>query len=560
MSWKQFKQYRKIGVLKNGSPLYSGLIDLIAVDDTVKNALITDLTNGSGLNASVGSYVKSPYPESDTWALFQAVAADAGFFGANSFFINNLSEVGDTILFYGLDAGTGYGVRFRRISDQNGGKRLVVGFLNNGTLLEDTNNPKVFDGVVSGSLRGLLWGMLIDEENQKAMPYFLSLTYHQPVQNYDRAYYGFAPISEAQLTTYAPAVYKAFKNVMTVTPDPYVTGDGPSGPVTPAGNYDDTSDTINIPSVPALNLSVGKLLTAYVPTLTELNDLADWLWQDFLTGSGISKLFADVMDSIISLHMLPFTPGSSTAITPTVGNFAVTGVSMSPLTAQFKDIDCGSLTISEYWGNYLDYNPYTKITLFLPFVGEVQLDADEVMGNTISVKYRVDCLTGSFVAFVSTTDKVLGQYSGNCALSVPVSAADYSGLHQAILNTAATAASVVGSAVSGGAVAAAGTAKEKGLSLAANIDTMKVRVQHSGAIGASAGFMGVQKPYVIIHRPNQCVPQYYNQFGGYPAHFTAAVGDVYGYTEIEEIKLDGLPFLDSEIVMLDSILKGGVYL
>lgn len=559
MAWKNYDTYRKIVVKKNSTIIYEGEIKLISVDNTAFGKLTTDLNNGGGLSSNAGSWTYRTDPQYNTWDGYDDMARNAGDFGKSYYLYMNLTAVGDTLHFYGKDTGAGYGVRFRRIADDSGMRRVVVGFYNNGTLFEDSSNPIYYWGTDNyNRTRYLHWGIIIDPDANKAMFYKVVAAYHTPLQNYDSATYGFMSLSEAQLSTYAPAIFSAFSNVKVVTPDPYVAGDGPSAPVTPAGSYDNTSDTINIPSVPALNLSAGKLLTAYVPNVSDINDLADWLWQDFLTGSGISKLFADVMDSIISLHMLPFTPSSSTPITPTVGNFAVTGVSMAPLTAQFKDIDCGSVTFSEYWSNYLDYNPYTKITLFLPFVGEVSLDADEVMGESVSVKYRVDCLTGAFVAFVSTSTKVLGQFTGNCALSVPVSAADYSALHSAFISAAATAATGAGAVAAGAGMA--GVAGKGALSLAANVDSMKVRVQHSGAIGNAAGFLGVQKPYAIIHRPKQAVPQYFNQFGGYPAYYTALVGDVYGYTEISDIKLDGLPFTDGELAMLDAILKGGVYL
>lgn len=562
MAWKNYDTFRKICIKKNNTLIYEGEIKLCALTNDKFTAMVTDLTNGGGIGGSIGSYVYRTDPQYNTWGEFEEILLRAGEWGTSTWINQQLQEVGDTLHFYGKETGPGYGVRFRRVADSGSMKQLVVGYYNNGTLFEDTTNPRAYGGTDSyGRARGLAWGVTVDLDANKAMVYLLLSVYHVPFQNYDSASVIFGmSLTEAQLSTYSATLFSAFANIRVDIPDPYVGGGGESAPGGGGGSYDDTSDTISIPTAPTLNLSVGKLLTAYSPNLTQLNDLADWLWQDFLTGSGISKLFTDVMGAVLSLHMLPFTPDTSTAITPTVGNFAVTDVTMPPLTNQFKDIDCGSLTISEYWGNYLDYNPYTKITLCLPYVGEVGLDPDEVMGQTVSVKYRVDCLTGSFVCFVSIPDKVLGQYSGNCALSVPLSSADYSGLHNALLNAAVTAASVVGSAAAGGAVAAADAAADKGLTLAANIDSMKVKVNHSGALGSSPGFIGVQIPYVIIHRPRQSVPDSYNTFKGYPANVNMQIGDLYGYTEISDIKLDGLPFTNEEVEELRSILSEGVYL
>ena len=329
------------------------------------------------------------------------------------------------------------------------------------------------------------------------------------------------------------------------------------------GDYDDTSDVISVPSVPSFNLGITSLINVWVPSTTDINNLASYLWSNFdLTDptKTLSKMFTDPMSYILSLHMLPFTVDSSTAITVTLAGLATT-VSMPPATIQFKDIDCGSVTINEYWGNYLDYT-YTKIVLCLPFCGQVDLDPDEVMGKTIKVKYRVDIITGAFVCFVYIDgDKVLGQYAGNCAAQIPISAADFSRLNAAVLGVAGAAASAFGSAALGGHGGMLNGASG-GLisSIAANAQNAKVRAQHSGGLTGAPGFMGIQKPYLIIHRPRQSVPADYEQFKGYPSNVTMQLSSCTGFTSVREIKLNGLPFTDGELSELKSILEGGVIL
>ena len=364
-------------------------------------------------------------------------------------------------------------------------------------------------------------------------------------------------------SNFSENVYNYVVNAIPIE-DPYVSGGGHSTTGGGSGSYSGTSDTISLPSAPTLNLSLNHFLSAYVPTITQLNDLADYVWGNYdKTDSSkvLSKILANPQDAIVGLFMLPFTPSSSTAIEVTIGSYG-TSVNMAPLTSQFKDVDCGSLTIDEYWGNYLDYNPYTRLTLFLPGVGEVQLDPDEVMGVAISVLYRVDCLTGNFVCFVSGDNKIFAQYQGNCALQVPVSAADYSRLNQAMLQAALGAVgAVAGVATAGGAVAAAMEGAEAvagGASTALNIMNSKVNHSHSGTLSGSGFFMGSQKPYVIIHRARQSVPEDANEFYGYPSNIKATLGAQYGFTSVSSIILDGVPLTDPELDELRGILKGGI--
>lgn len=350
--------------------------------------------------------------------------------------------------------------------------------------------------------------------------------------------------------------------------DPYL----PGGTSTTGGGsnatWDDTSDTISVPGAPALNLTLNHFISAYVPSLTDVNNLANFVWGNYdKTDSSkvLSKILANPSDAIVSLHMLPYTPDSSTAIEVTIGQYG-TSVSMPPMTSQFKDIDCGSVTISPYWDNYLDYTA-THIILFLPYVGEVTLDVNEVMGQTVSVLYRVDNLTGAFVCFVSTSDKILGQYNGCCALSVPVSSADYRGLNQAILNAAAAAVGGVMTAAGAGAALATGAAEGAigslnlaagGISAAANVAQSKVHHSRSGALGGAAGFLGSQTPYVIIHRARQCLPEGLNKRAGYPAMITKRLGDLHGFTSVSSIIMDGLAYTDAELSELAEILKEGI--
>lgn len=341
--------------------------------------------------------------------------------------------------------------------------------------------------------------------------------------------------------------------------DPYSEG-GTSETGGGEGSFDDVSDGVTMPGVPSLNLSVNGFVTAYAPTLAQINALATFVWSDWLSGGPtLPKIFANPEDAIISLHMLPFEPSTSSAVEVTVGNYG-SGVYMDPMSQQFYTVNCGELEIEEYWGNYLDYNPYTKLTLFLPYVGEITLNPDEVMTHVITIKYRVDAMTGAFVAFIlRDDDKILGEYQGNCSLQVPISSANYAQLHSALLGLAGSAVSLAvgaaGSGISGLLSGGSGV-----LTSAAGMMDSKIRHSHSGALGSASGFMGSQSPYLIIERARQCLPDGLNRFAGYPSQITETLGDLSGFTSVSEIVLDGIPLTDEELAELREILKGGVYL
>lgn len=224
------------------------------------------------------------------------------------------------------------------------------------------------------------------------------------------------------------------------------------------GTFDNTSDIISIPPMPTLSASGCGLVTLFRPSMSELQALGAYLWTnitDFI--ENLNKLFMNPMDYIISLNIFPCNPSVGPTRPINIGS-VTTSITMPPVTSQWYEFDCGFITISEYWGSALDYAPNTKISLFLPFIGSVGLNTDEVMGKRLSIKYRIDLLSGQCVAMVSVADlnsqnsSVYYQFTGECAVSVPLTGADWSRIYSAAIGA-------IGAAVTGGiAASAAGSA------------------------------------------------------------------------------------------------------
>lgn len=85
--------------------------------------------------------------------------------------------------------------------------------------------------------------------------------------------------------------------------------------------------------------------------------------------------------------------------------------------------DCGSVTIGGY-GNFLDFEPYTQIELYLPMCGTVKLDPAQVVGRSINVVYYYDILTLSCTACVFRDDDMLiTTASGDIGAKLPLTAA-----------------------------------------------------------------------------------------------------------------------------------------
>lgn len=216
------------------------------------------------------------------------------------------------------------------------------------------------------------------------------------------------------------------------------------------GTFDETSDVVPIEPLPELSAANSGLITLFRPSLSELNALGAYLWTnltDFI--ENLQKMFSNPMDYFIAFHIVPCIPEVLLSRNIKLGLWE-TNVSMPPVASQWYEFNCGTVSLSQYWGSALDYSPYTKVSLFLPFIGSVSLNTDEVMGKRVGLLYRIDLLSGQCVAIVTVeilegqAPSVLYQFTGECSVSVPLTGADWSRVYQAAFGA-------VGSIVAGGA-------------------------------------------------------------------------------------------------------------
>ena len=315
---------------------------------------------------------------------------------------------------------------------------------------------------------------------------------------------------------------------------------------------DDTGD-LPIAPVPAVGIPGTGFVAIYNPTQSQLASFSQYLWSnDFV--DNIKKLFEDPMQAIIGLHMIYATP-SRGADNNIICGYLDSGVNSRTVSNQYINIACGAIKVSKYFGNILDYVPYTKIQLFLPFIGVVNLDTNEVMGSTLNVTYRVDVLTGACLAQVSVSRSdygaVMYTFSGNCAVQLPITGGNYSSI---IANTIGIGASIGATIASGGALAPVAVA-----GAAAGVSNSHLNVAHSGSIGANAGAMGGKIPYLIITRPKPYNANNYNNFYGYPSNKTIKLSSCTGYTRVKDIHLENISSAtDDELNEIESLLKEGV--
>lgn len=320
----------------------------------------------------------------------------------------------------------------------------------------------------------------------------------------------------------------------------------------------DATDGAEIPDLPTISAADLGFITMYNPTPAQLKSLSDFMWSGAFDLMTYKKLFSDPMQSIIGLAIVPVQPsvaGYKNVMFGTIDS----GIGMNYLSTNYVQLDCGSVSIDKYVGCFMDNDPYTKISIYLPFIGIRQLSADDCMGRSLHVVYNIDVLTGACACFIEVSGKgVLYSYNGSCITNVPLTAVNYSGAIQ-------NAVSAIGSALGVAAGMATGAAPVTAMSLvglatsAANTAVnSKPTVQRSGNLGGSAGIMSIMTPYVIIERPRMSVPNKIEKFVGQTSNITMYLGDCKGFTMCDYVHLDNLNATSEEIVEIESMLRSGV--
>ena len=257
---------------------------------------------------------------------------------------------------------------------------------------------------------------------------------------------------------------------------------------------------------------------------------------------------------------IPISASNVAASTIKIANLD-TEINASYLSWYIEDIDFGEIALTEYFQTFMDYSPYTKLSIYIPYCGIVPLNVDNFMNDKISMKCRVDILTGQFVVFISNSLGVVTTVSGNCAYQLPIRANDYNRLVTSGLGLLGGIVGTAGALAMGNIPLAIGAGIGTVGGLVATSQAMtKPDVTSKGSLGGNYGILGNRKPYLIIQRPTISVPSDYGKTIGYMSRITAKLGDLTGYTVLEEIHLEHISATDDEKKLIENALKSGVIL
>lgn len=381
-------------------------------------------------------------------------------------------------------------------------------------------------------------------------------------------YNNFSLPSETQLS----ALYIWLQdNANAQSSDPYGTGSTDNGGDPEGNRLQDHLTDSTLPTCGGLDLG---FVTLYRPTDTQLRLIAQFLWSDNVLDN-FKKYFNNFADNILSLYSLPYTPSNLPTKTFVVGNMTSEIIGVEYCSVRYFDIDMGQVEIKNKWGSYLDYSPYTKIEIYLPYLGLHSLDTDELMsptrldgsmpdtqGTVLSLVYRLDIMTGIIVAKIkvrvynkngSYTDQIRYQFSGRVGSNTPLTGQTF----EAMVNAVVTAGAGLATTIATGGLTAPMSAAA---AVTATVQAQKPSVERVGSISGDASMLATNVPYICITVPNKPLLDDQQKFTGFPSYKSGLLSSFSGYTEVIDAHVEGISCTEEERTKILQYLKEGVIL
>lgn len=330
------------------------------------------------------------------------------------------------------------------------------------------------------------------------------------------------------------------------------------------GSWNDDSDPVDVPDLPSLDVSDLGGLNLYKVTATDVKTMFAFLNSNE-PGASILKWYTNPIQGIISLHVLPYPVSVIGSDAVRILGLTVTGTAGYKI-KQFQEWALGGVHVDYGFGNcFLDYEPYSHCQIYLPFVGIRSLDMDEVVGNTVTVTYQFDNISGACIAFVLINGAVRYSFSGSCAIGIPINQQNWG---QSYIAAATSAAGALAGGVGGVANAVSQGASTAGIiaegaagaiSGSGGIGSVqKPTVSRSGSITGAASALGVNYPYLIIERPEKAKVANPAPVMGLACGRTLSLSSLSGYNIIEHIHLSGIAATGEELEEIERLLYQGV--
>ena len=303
-----------------------------------------------------------------------------------------------------------------------------------------------------------------------------------------------------------------------------------------------------------------------------LTSFIKWFWNDTgdfetIVNNYISNLYGDLKECISGVFHFPC---PLNALCSTTGNKEIvigryhTNINADFLESPPKNILLGTVDLNDTkWkktNSFLDFDGYTTIAMYLPYLGIIDLPTKTVQNTKLSVYYAVDVPSMQMKYTIKSNGIIVHEQVVQFGDDIPISLS--SGL-QNVTNTVSAVTSGVSDlamvgVIGGGKKAAASALLHTVADAHTTTDGITVKGSSSGVMGK----WGALKCSLIVTKPISKRPKNYSQVKGNLICDTYKLSSLKGFTACENPRItftQGKP-TEKEIEEIYSLLEKGVIL
>lgn len=294
-----------------------------------------------------------------------------------------------------------------------------------------------------------------------------------------------------------------------------------------------------------------------------------------------TRLFGgNSMNCIIGLQYYPIDVNTVTTSTAqnhvTIGSYMIeTENTVNKVVYNNKMLDCGNAFFSPIYNDFRDFEPYTTLYVYLPYIGVHNIDISKYLNKNISLKYAIDVSTGMCSAFLYGDSVLLDTFDGRMAIEKPITSVDQmqyiSSVAEGVIATGNSFVGALSGTIpkSGANEISAGVQGLQSVGGALSTITqgfdvmqtaMDLPIRERGTFSPTISEFAPQYPYFIFAQCETVIPQNEQSIVGYPSNIGGNILSFSGFLKCSNVKLNNINLTEKEKSELETILKSGVYL
>lgn len=298
---------------------------------------------------------------------------------------------------------------------------------------------------------------------------------------------------------------------------------------------------------------LGVLSTVYSLASLTANAFGKFIWSDGYDPQGKN---ATPLENVMSFKRFPFTIDGGTSQNIVVGGVD-TQITALKHNASVKKFTSGTYTLTNRFKNFFDFEPYTSVSIYLPFIGYRDLSISAIINKEMSLQWIVDISTGSIKCNIVVGGNIINSFDGICAIDLPLTSSNFNELSAAKQQIAGSfAIAAAGSIINSDPVSVV----MQGANAALQTGLLRTHFETKGQLDSATALGMAMKPFLLIEYPTFIIPARYGRQVGFMCCRTRRLSELKGFTVAKNVEFNGINAPEHHIEEIRALLAKGVYL